>query len=87
MQIIVGLLGLIMTILGSLVGYIFYGHIHLEADHQTTKVLVMDELEDHDGQLKDLWRMKNEEIAEDKIFTKIYWSAHPDNRCVQQCDN
>lgn len=30
-QIIMGVLGLLMTIFGSLTGYVFYGHITLEA--------------------------------------------------------
>lgn len=68
-------IGIVLTVVGSLVGYVFYGHITLEA-----KVLTMDSKQKQViGEQRDIWGKYNSEAMYKIEFMKEYYNDKVDN--------
>lgn len=61
--------GIVLMVLGSLVGYIFYGHIMLASKVET----VITKQEQGDSERRDLWGKYNKEQDDKFEFVKNYY--------------
>jgi hypothetical protein len=63
-------IGVVLTVVGSLVGYVFYGHIQLDA-----KVSTMESKQEQViGEQRDLWGKYNDEAMYKVEFMKEYYN-------------
>jgi len=68
-------IGVILTVLGSLVGYVFYGHINLSAKVETINTRQDQVI----GEQRDLWGKYNEDMDDKIDFMKDYYEFKVDN--------
>ncbi len=69
------IIGVILTVVGSLVGYVFYGHIQLDA-----KVSTMESKQEQViSEQRDLWGKYNDEAMYKVEFMKEYYIDKVDN--------
>lgn len=66
--------GIVVTILGSLVAYVFYGFINLSADVKTLHPVI----EQIQGEQKDIWNKYNQDQKDKVIFIMDYYQFKVD---------
>ena len=63
--------GIVVTILGSLVAYVFYGFINLSAEVKAMRPVI----EQMEGEQKDLWNKYNDDDKDKVVFITNYYES------------